>query len=580
MWQQYGPGGQAYFLSETNWSNSHPWSDDIDPYYGDYGNGYIPFFAVIGPLNELYYGDNGVNGISGPLDNAIANFGLGANFASNVQSGPAQLGVQFSDMSTSPSGTIDAWEWDLNGDGEIDSTEEDPYFLYSEMGTYDVSLTVYLDGESDTKIVEDFIEVTNTDNISGNISGIWTTDLAPYTITNAVEISSDDELVIESGVTVNIEADVNLNVYGKLVAEAIPGESIIFTSSSEWKGIRFVDTQEENLIQNCHISKANTSAISIEIDSNVDIIGNKIYENSSSSKGAAIDVSGSDDVLITQNFIANNTSSSLTGGIGCIDASPEITNNIIVNNTGTFGAFSLKNGSDVILENNTIANNESTNGTPYLFFIFNSFIEIKNNILIDNGTMFFAPYGDPTVTYTCITGGFTGEGNIDVDPLFMTPTAGIGTAYDGLSAEWWLQDGSPCIDAGNPDPIYNDPDGTQNDMGAYGGPNALELPVASDEQIIKPTSESSLSIYPNPFNPQTNILLDLTEQDKQQPISVRVYNVRGQLVKTIVQDAIVQTSNFVWNGKNDSDKNVSSGLYFIKVNTTSTTIAQKVMLLK
>ena len=34
-----------------------------------------------------------------------------------------------------------------------------------------------------------------------------------------------------------------------------------------------------------------------------------------------------------------------------------------------------------------------------------------------------------------------------------------------------LQDGSPCINTGNPGVQYNDTDGSRNDMGAYGGPN-------------------------------------------------------------------------------------------------------------
>ena len=36
--------------------------------------------------------------------------------------------------------------------------------------------------------------------------------------------------------------------------------------------------------------------------------------------------------------------------------------------------------------------------------------------------------------------------------------------------DFHLQPGSPCIDAGNPATQYNDPDGSINDMGAYGGP--------------------------------------------------------------------------------------------------------------
>jgi parallel beta-helix repeat protein len=36
-----------------------------------------------------------------------------------------------------------------------------------------------------------------------------------------------------------------------------------------------------------------------------------------------------------------------------------------------------------------------------------------------------------------------------------------------------LRKGSPCIDAGDPDRKYRDPDSSRNDMGAYGGPKAL-----------------------------------------------------------------------------------------------------------
>ncbi len=66
------------------------------------------------------------------------------------------------------------------------------------------------------------------------------------------------------------------------------------------------------------------------------------------------------------------------------------------------------------------------------------------------------------------------EGNIDEDPLF------VGTGDYHLSA------GSPCIDAGDPDPIYNDdcfpPSlGTErNDMGAYGGPRACAFDLDGD----------------------------------------------------------------------------------------------------
>ena len=57
-------------------------------------------------------------------------------------------------------------------------------------------------------------------------------------------------------------------------------------------------------------------------------------------------------------------------------------------------------------------------------------------------------------------------GDISEDPLFDA-------AYPETFA---LSEESPCIDAGDPNPVYNDIDGTRNDMGAYGGPSGLTHP--------------------------------------------------------------------------------------------------------
>lgn len=68
--------------------------------------------------------------------------------------------------------------------------------------------------------------------------------------------------------------------------------------------------------------------------------------------------------------------------------------------------------------------------------------------------------GDQWVEYSNLSGYFSGEGNINENPLFVDPENG----------DFHLQIGSPCIDTGSPSPQYNDPDGSRNDMGAYGGP--------------------------------------------------------------------------------------------------------------
>ena len=62
-------------------------------------------------------------------------------FEATPTSGIAPLTVKFADYSGGWS-TINAWEWDFNNDGSVDSTEQNPSFTYSEPGTYSVNLTV------------------------------------------------------------------------------------------------------------------------------------------------------------------------------------------------------------------------------------------------------------------------------------------------------------------------------------------------------------------------------------------------------------------------------------------------------
>ena len=68
--------------------------------------------------------------------------------------------------------------------------------------------------------------------------------------------------------------------------------------------------------------------------------------------------------------------------------------------------------------------------------------------------------GSFSCTYSDIQGGWTGIGNINLNPDFVDPS----------NEDYHLQPSSSCIDAGNPAPQYNDVDGSTNDMGAYGGP--------------------------------------------------------------------------------------------------------------
>ena len=101
---------------------------------------------------------------------------------------------------------------------------------------------------------------------------------------------------------------------------------------------------------------------------------------------------------------------------------------------------------------------------------------IKNNIVASNtgqNIFYYTPFTDgefsyndvwPATYFSNLSGvNFSpqpGTGEISADPLFAND-------------QYRLAEGSPCIDAGHPGLEYLDPDGTRNDMGAYGGPDAV-----------------------------------------------------------------------------------------------------------
>jgi hypothetical protein len=68
--------------------------------------------------------------------------------------------------------------------------------------------------------------------------------------------------------------------------------------------------------------------------------------------------------------------------------------------------------------------------------------------------------------------------------------------------------------------------------------------------------------FPNPFNPQTTIKFSAAQAGK---VTLRIFNVGGQLVRTLNAKAEVGANEVRWNGKRDDGVALSSGIYFYKV---------------
>ena len=163
---------------------------------------------------------------------------------------------------------------------------------------------------------------------------------------------------------------------------------------------------------------------------------------------------GEDTTSVIEGFTIRNcrvSGMSHGGGINANGASPTIKNNIVYDcYAGRGGGILCENNTAPIILNNTVMYNvgggiQAIAGT------------IRNNISRDNGWFDFTiGAGTYPSSYNNFGGAYEGEGNVNLDPLFV----------DSAARDFRLEAGSPCINAGDPDPQYNDPDGTRSDMGA------------------------------------------------------------------------------------------------------------------
>ena len=83
--------------------------------------------------------------------------------------------------------------------------------------------------------------------------------------------------------------------------------------------------------------------------------------------------------------------------------------------------------------------------------------------------------------------------------------------------------------------------------------------------------------YPNPFNPQTTVPINLRQGDS---VQLEVYDAAGRRVKTLHQGYLsAGRHEFVWSGRNGQDRPVSSGVYFSRLTDGQGNIATRRMVL-
>ncbi|MBU1628440.1 right-handed parallel beta-helix repeat-containing protein [bacterium] len=319
------------------------------------------------------------------------------------------------------------------------------------------------------------------------------------TLREAIDLSQNgDTIIINQGQTIT---DYNIYFNTEKNRKNVPRKDILIRGESSGEPNMIIGNNRSPIFtvnadgivfENLIISNGTRG---LAIEDSAPMIINCIIENN----GTGITLEGLDSFLPNPVFIFNSSISNNsylgidTGGV----AKYKILNCCICCNQN-FGIIAHKCGTDSFIKNSIIKNNNlygltsdtlwngklannviDGNGTYGVFITGNALSSfttpgnVTNNIFVNNSTAAFFDTiaSDYKWDYTCFYNngsdfnlGFYTNTTVRDDPRFAN------TNCEDSNNGYALQEGSPCIDAGNPAPVWNDFDGSRNDLGARGGP--------------------------------------------------------------------------------------------------------------
>jgi predicted outer membrane repeat protein len=251
---------------------------------------------------------------------------------------------------------------------------------------------------------------TNAIVFEGNVAAnqTWTSAAGfPILIQGSVTVNLNVRLTIDAGTVVKFGAAGQLSVYGTLDANGTDGGWVVFTSlkddayGGDTNGDGNASLPAAGDWYGIYLSGSSTNQGIGEFDYCLFRYGGNV--NGSADANVYFNISDSGHMT---NCISEY---SLQAGLRVASSSPSISNTTVSRNT-TYG---------VVL----------SSGSP----------RITNSIIWGN-TSGGISGGTPAVSYSDIQSGYTGEGNINADPLFLNAAGG----------DYRLDDCSPAVDAGDP----------------------------------------------------------------------------------------------------------------------------------
>jgi len=117
--------------------------------------------------------------------------------------------------------------------------------------------------------------------------------------------------------------------------------------------------------------------------------------------------------------------------------------------------------------------------------------------------------------------------------------------------------------------------------------NLVGVKTIHEQSPTLPQGYSLSQNCPNPFNPVTSIQYSVGSRQRKaadnstQHVSIKVYNIMGQLVRTLLdEEKLPGNYQLVWDGKDQSGEEVASGIYFYRLKSDEYVKTKKMILLR
>ncbi|MBN1971412.1 MAG: right-handed parallel beta-helix repeat-containing protein [Candidatus Delongbacteria bacterium] len=460
--------------------------------------------------------------------------------------------------------------------------------------------------------------------ISGVITESMVYDNVTVVMTGDVVVSSGVEISFIGGAKLASEGNYQFTVNGKLIST---GSSELynkfFSSTGEWKGIRFEDCTELSelkyteitnaedgltiisspvLVENCHFNN-NIKGISLNglgnpVPPTVEI-KSTLIENCADNGIFIVEYSGALIQFCEIRYCAQSVNGK--GAIQLSNQSADGENNVTIknceihhNNWQGITAWDLtaSNKIYITIEQNEIYNNLTglylidTDGYVYGNHIFNNFVSGNPNS--GAGVMVNGSNASPIFSWNLIEGNFTGF------YLVGSVTPNLGDLENYTTMDDGYNDIIYNIDeSGNEWSIYNY---STSDIKAeniwFGSTDPLHIastifdfnddpsrgsvdfdPFRSESDVTEniATTTSIISNYPNPFNPSTEINYDLGKI---------IYNHAKMVIRNINGEKILEKTLSDKHGKfSFNGEKLSSGVYVLSISADGVIIQSRNMVL-